>query len=237
MSTTVTIIHPVFGNIRPAPAPGTAFQPLAYLADPGRFAEALAYFRRRAARFGVGSGLPRAHRESALDDAAQTGLRRLIDRNYSREGITETEHARAIIGTARFCDRSHWRSGEGQRQENRKRGPGNVSRFPNPATLAALAERYPAAVEVLVGELEGLPAGTVDIPGGHGRPRGDGKMIQRDDGRWVMDRRYGKDQTYPATTAVVAGDAVANRHTPTPMPMTQYPAMPGDGTAWRPIRD
>ena len=237
MSTTVAIIHPVFGNLRPAPAPGTAFQPLAYLADPGRFQETLDYFRRRAARFGVGSGLPRGHRESALDDAAQTALRRFTDRNYSREGITETEHARAIIGTARFCDRSHWRSGEGQRQENRKRGPGTVSRFPNPASVAAALEKYPEAGEALVGEEEGLPAGTVDIPGGHGRPRGDGKMIRRDAGRWTMDRRYGKDQSYPATTAVVTGGAITNRHAPTPLPMIQYPAQPGDGTEWRPIRE
>jgi len=53
------IEHRLLGHLSPEPAPGTVFDPFAYLTCPGRFRDVRSFFRYRAARAGVGAGLPR----------------------------------------------------------------------------------------------------------------------------------------------------------------------------------
>lgn len=257
------IRHRLFGLLGTSPAPGTAFDPLHYLTDPGRLRDLLEWFRYRAGRAGVGSGLPRALRESAIEDAAQGALERFIDRDYRAEGITADEPARAILGTARYMDRAHWRNGNGRRQEDRKWTPynrGQNSKSANPAAIVAASLNAAEDRAALTGEGcdETMRLGTVAIPGGAGRPLGEGKMVRTErivrdwvefdpetgerrelaevETGWRMDRRYGFRQEYPASTVAYAADGTETRRfNPPAPPSAGIPSLPhGERVTMRP---
>lgn len=232
--------HRLFGTMAAVPVPGTVFNPLHYLTCPGRFRDVMAWFRARAAADGIGSGLPKREKLSALDDAAQNGLTRFLDRDYAADGITADECARALFSAAAWMKRARWRYGDkGERSRewtpyNRARNAGT----PNPAAIVAASFNAAEDRAALLGTGtdETLRLGTVSIPGGFGRPRGDGKMVRTEtvvrewiengtdsDGNperrelaeietgWRMDRRYGFGQAYPPCHVEMAADGTETR--------------------------
>lgn len=175
--------HRLWGRMDHPPAPGTVFDPLPFLADPGRFRDVVAYFEYRARRWGVGAGQPRHIRESAVADAGQNALARFIDRDYKAAGITADEVAKAIMGAARYMDRAHWRA-PGGTVENRERewfpyNRAQNSRSPDPAAIVAASFNAAEDREALMGAAcdETLFVGEQWFPGGKGRPLGNGKML------------------------------------------------------------
>lgn len=236
------IRHHLFGNVVVDIVPGTVFNPLTGFYDPGFFNSLLAWFRYRAARAGVGSGLPKALRESALDEAAQRGIRLFTNRDYAKEGITADERTRAILSTARRMDRSLWKDdGEGWQRERTKRKwtPYNramASRTVSPDRIVQAAHGSREDIDTLTGTgTDELKTGIVSVPGGHGRPHSDGQMV-RDERGYRMDRRYGFDQKYPPCTVARTVDGrITDRHVPTPTPTDVIPAddIHWNGYGWR----
>ena len=182
-------VHPVVGQLRMPPAPGTAFNPYHYLTDPGRFAAVLGFFRWRAQRKGVGAGLSRRDRASALEDAAQSAVRLLTDRDYAREGIDADGCAWAVLSTAARMDRCHWldraeNTGSVDRPD-RKHAAGNSVLYNRAAATRAglspaviVAHGHGEDRAALTGEgCDDVPGKAVAVPGGpSGRGATDGVM-------------------------------------------------------------
>jgi hypothetical protein len=234
------IQHRLFGRLDCDPVPGTVFDPLAFLTDPGRLRDLLSWFRFRAARDGIGSGLSGRLKASALDEAAQNGLSRFLDRDYAADGITADESARAVFSAGAWMKRALWRYGEG-RDGKRQWTPYNRAQAagtPNPAAIVAAtfnAAEDRAAI-LGTGTDETLRLGSVPVAGGSCRPLGDGKIVPTEtvvrewvengtdeDGNperremaeivtgWRMDRRYGFKQDYPQCAVEMAADGVETR--------------------------
>jgi hypothetical protein len=183
--------HARFGAMVAPAVPGTVFDPLPLFFDPGRFRDILAYFRGRAARAGVGSGLPRDHRAAALDEAAQRAMRLFTDRDYGKMGLMADDAVAATLSAARYMERCGWRDdGETEHRDRPDRGPrayGNSVLFNraqatragfSPAAIHATARGAAEDTAALVGYgCDDVPGETVDIPGGpSGRGPTDGRM-------------------------------------------------------------
>ena len=182
-------MHPRFGAMRPAKIPGTVFDPLPLFYDPGFFQDLLSYFRGRAAAFGVGAGLPRDQRAAALDEAAQRGMRRFTDRDYAKAGLTADDVVPAILSTARYMDRGHWREGRGAGGTAKKYARGDAALYNratgsraghSPAAIFAAARGSAEDTAALVGcGCDDIPGKPVAVPGGpSGRGLNDGKMVK-----------------------------------------------------------
>lgn len=182
-----TIRHGVLGQLSVDPEPGTVFDPLPWFYFGGFLESLLSYFRYRAGRSGVGDGLPRQPRASALEDAAQTALADFVDRDYAADEITAPEIARAVLTTIGRMKRNGWKAKRG--------GSANVqwfpynramdSRTPNPAAIVAAVEPFPASQSVTgldpMAALTGVGCDETKVhrisnPGGRCRPRNHGKM-------------------------------------------------------------
>jgi hypothetical protein len=180
-----TIRHGVFGQLSVDPEPGTVFDPLPWFMFGGFLDNLLAYFRYRASRSGIGDGLPKHLRLSALDDAAQTALADVLDRDYEADGITGPEIARAVLTTIGRMKRNGWRA--------KRAGAEHVQWFPynraqdsrtaNPAAIVAAVEPLPEVVDgmspmnALTGHgTDETKAHRTNTPGGRCRPRNHGKM-------------------------------------------------------------
>lgn len=205
--------HALFGTVSVAPVPGTVFDPLACFLDPGFFSALLSFFRWRAQRSGVGSGLPRDHRAAVLDEASQRAMRLFTDRDYASDGVTADERTRAILSTASRMDRGQWRDDiENRRDGDRKWFPWNRAqntRAPDPSRIVMASRCSREDIDVLTGHGtdEQKTGQTVTVPGGRYQPNADGRMI-RDGGRWKMDRRRGKVQAYPACEVAGTVDGI-----------------------------
>jgi hypothetical protein len=170
------------------PEPGAAFDPIPLFFDPQELPLALAFFRRRASRDGVGAGLPKDERAAALDEAAQRGLRLFLDRDYSRSGLTAACRVAAYLSAAAYMRRAHWREGSSGREYDRgRRARGNAALYNraagsraghSPAALYAAARGSAEDLAALVGYgCDDRPGDTVTIPGGpSGRGATDGKI-------------------------------------------------------------
>ena len=170
------------------PEPGTVFDPLPAFFDPQELPVALAFFRRRASRDGVGAGLSNDERAAALDEAAQRGLRLFIDRDYSRSGLTAACRVAAYLSAAAYMRRAQWREGSSGREYDRgRRARGNAALFNraagsraghSPAAIVRAAEGVPGGLDALTGRgCDDLPGEAVTIPGGpSGRGATDGKI-------------------------------------------------------------
>jgi hypothetical protein len=223
------IVHRLFGSLTPPPAPGTVFDPLAYLTCPGRFRDVRAFLRYRAARAGVGAGLPRELRAAALDDAAQNGLDFFTARDYAAAGFDADAAALAVLSAARWCDRARWRSIDADRAfENGATYPGDyvlwnraaASRTGNPAAEVAAAETLGMAWGEVFPACHEIPGPAVALPGGpSGRGETDGRMI-RDGGRirWRMKRGRGRAKKYAPGIVRDSIPTTAPRHNPGPLP-------------------
>lgn len=240
------IKHRLFGTLGNEPIPGTVFNPQHYLADPGRFRDCLAWWEYKARRNGVGAGLPKPLRESAIAQAGQDTLQVFLDRNYKKAGITADECSRAVMGAAAFMSRAQYRLssvGDGpraRRMESRKWHPYNRAqncKTPNPATI--VAESYNAAEDraALQGEGDDIPGKMIAVPGGPGgRGLTEGKMvptvqivrewIERGEPMaeivtgWKMDRKRGRARTYGACVVNAGKPSPRNRYrAPAPGPM------------------
>lgn len=237
--------HRLFGLIVTAPAPGTVFNPMHYLADPGRFRDCLAWWRYKAARAGVGDGLPRDLREARLEQAAQDTLSVFLDRDYAAAKITADECTRAVVGAAAYMRRAFYHlpqvGDQPRRRDSRKWYPYNRSLnagTPNPAAIVAASYNAAEDRAALMGEGDDIPGEPVAVPGGKGQPRGDGKMVPTTrvlrewiergeelaeiETGWKMDRRPGFEQVYPACIVTDGQSMPSRRHNPPqPCPMVR----------------
>jgi hypothetical protein len=182
-------MHHRFGAMRPEKIPGTVFDPLPLFYDPAFFRDLLAYFRGRAARAGVGAGLTKAQRAAALDEAAQRGIRRFIDRDYQKAGLTADDVVPAILSTARYMDRGAWREGSGNRRVSKARALGDSVLFNraqaaraglSPATIFATGRGSAEDTAALVGYgCDDVPGKPTAVPGGpSGRGLTDGRIVR-----------------------------------------------------------
>jgi hypothetical protein len=156
--------------------------------DPQELPVALAFFRRRASRDGVGAGLSKDARSAALDEAAQRGLRLFLDRDYSRSGLTAACRVAAYLSAAAYMRRAQWREGSHGREYDRgRKARGNAAMYNraagsraghSPASIVRAAEGVEGGMVALVGTgCDDLPGETVTVPGGPaGRGQTDGRM-------------------------------------------------------------
>lgn len=241
------IQHRLFGGIVSPPVPGTVFNPLLYLTCPGRYRDVRGFFRSRAARAGVGAGLPRETRAAVLNDAVANAMDFFIHRDYAAAGFDADAACAALLSAARWLDRARWRSIDTNRVgENPRKGSGDFilyNRAQSSRVASAAAEFWAAESMGMVWrevfpELREIPGETVEIPGGpSGRGETDGKIV-RDGGRvrWRMKRGRGRAAKLPACVVRDSVTVPAPRHVPTPTPTAGIPAIPGDGSAIRPCR-
>jgi hypothetical protein len=232
------IEHRLFGGIVSAPVPGTVFDPLLYLTCPGRYRDVRAFFRTRAARAGVGAGLPRETRAAVLDDAVMHAMDFFIHRDYAKVGFDADAACAALLSAARWMDRARWRSiDETQAGNKPRKGTGDfllynraqASRVANAAAEFWAAESMGMVWREVFPEIHEIPGEAVEIPGGpSGRGETDGKMV-RDGGRvkWRMKRGRGRAAKLPACTVRDSVTIPAPRHIPTPTPTRGMPATPG----------
>jgi hypothetical protein len=243
------IRHRLFGLIVTNPAPGTVFNPRDYLADPGRFRDCMAWWKYKAARAGVGDGLPRDLREARLEQAAQDTLSVFLDRDYGKAKITADEPTRAVMGAAAYMRRAYYIlpqvGDQPRRRDSRKWYPYNRALnagTPNPSRIVAASFNATEDRAALMGEHDDAPGDTVAVAGGEGRPRTDGKMVPtmtilrqwverrgeeleemaEVETGWRMDRRFGKAQEYPACIVTDGKPQPRRRYTPAaPGPMVR----------------
>lgn len=233
-----TIRHRLFGRIVTDSAPGTVFDPLPYLACPGRFRDCLAWWAYKAARAGVGEGMPRRERESAIEDAAQNTLQVFLDRDYDEAGITADEPARAVMGAAAFMARAQYRlptAGDAPRSRDRRLWfPYNRARnagAPSPAAIVQTSYNAAEDRAALLGDCDDMPGEVVSVPGGpSGRGLTDGKMVPtvkvlrtyvlhgedffEVETGWKMDRKRGRKENLPPCTVNAGKPMPRNRFTP-----------------------
>ena len=257
-----TITHRLFGSIVTAPAPGTVFNPLCYLADPGRFKDVMWWWRYKASRALVGYGLQTAAREALLDLAEQDTLQVFLDRDYKAAGITDDEPTRAVMGAAAFMRRGYYRlpqvGDQPRRRDYRMWFPYNRALnagTPNPAAVVATSFNAAEDREALCGACDDAPGKAVSVPGGPGgRGLTDGHMertevvvrewCERDhagemqeyvttETGYRMSRKRGRARKYPPCVVIKGKPMPRNRHKPEAPAMRSIPAMEGDGTAWR----
>jgi hypothetical protein len=235
------IEHRLFGQIVSEPVPGTVFDPLAYFTCPGRFRDVKAFLRSRAARAGIGSGLPREARAAVLDDAVQNGLDFIIGRDYEAAGFDADQCAAAILSAAGWMDRARWRAiGENQAGDKPRRGAGDFILFnraqtaraagDNPAACVSAAEAMGMVWSEVFPAAHEIPGPAVALPGGpSGRGETDGKMV-RDGGRikWRMKRGRGRAHTYAPGIVRDAIPTAAPRYVPGPRPTGR-----GGPVVWR----
>jgi hypothetical protein len=178
------IQHRLFGLIVTNPAPGTVFNPRDYMADPGRFRDCMAWWKYKAARAGVGDGLPKDLREARLEQASQDTLSVFLDRDYRKAKITADEPTRAVMGAAAYMRRAYYilpQVGDQPRRRNvRKWYPYNRALntgTPSPAAIVQASLYASEDREALMGAGADIPGEPVVVTGGKGQPRGDGKMV------------------------------------------------------------
>jgi hypothetical protein len=246
------IEHRLFGQIVSEPVPGTVFDPLAYFTCPGRFRDVKAFLRARAARAGVGSGLPRETRAAVLDEAVQNGLDFIIGRDYAAAGFDADQCAAAILSAAGWLDRALWRAlGETQAGAKPRKGAGDFLLFnraqtaraagDNPAACVAAAEAMGMVWSEVFPAAHEIPGLAVALPGGpSGRGETDGKMV-RDGGRirWRMRRGRGRAHTYAPGIVRDAIPTAAPRYVPGPRPAGRggpavWRQLPGEPVAYAP---
>jgi hypothetical protein len=232
------INHRLFGTLGNQPVPGTVFNPHHYLADPGRFRDCLAWWEYKARRNGVGAGLPKALRESAIAQAGQDTLQVFLDRDYKAAGITADECSRAVMSAAAYMQRAGYRLssiGDGprlRRMKDRKWHPYNRAqnaRTPNPAAIVAITLYASEDREALHGDGDDIPGETVNVPGGPGgRGVTDGKMVATMDivrewvergepmaeivTGWKMERKRGRARRYAPCTVTAGKPAKPRRY-------------------------
>ena len=224
------VVHRLFGSLTPDPVPGTVFDPLAYLTCPGRYRDVQSFFRSRAARAGVGAGLPRETRAAVLDDATANGMDFFIHRDYEAAGFDADAAAPALLSAARWLDRARWRSIDtGRFGEYARKGSGDFALYnrattaraagDNPATAVAAAEALGMAWGEVFPACHEIPGAAVALPGGpSGRGETDGRMI-RDGGRirWRMKRGRGRAKKYAPGIVRDSIPTTAPRHVRGPM--------------------
>lgn len=234
------IRHRLFGALGNEPIQGTVFNPRHYLADPGRFRDCLAWWEYKARRNGVGAGLPKVLKESAISQAGQDTLQVFLDRDYKAAGITADECSRAVMGAAAFMARAQYRLSSGgdgprlRRMASRKWYPYNRAqnvKTPNPATIVAETLYAREDRVALHGEGDDMPGKVVAVPGGPGgRGLTDGKIVPTvqivrewvENGEpmaeivtgWRMDRKRGRARTYAPCTVNAGKPASRNRYVP-----------------------
>ena len=231
------IRHRLFGLIVTNPAPGTVFNPRDYLADPGRFRDCMAWWKYKAARAGVGDGLPRGLREARLEQAAQDTLSVFLDRDYGKAKITADEPTRAVMGAAAYMRRAYYilpQVGDQPRRRNcRAWYPYNRALnagTPNPSRIVAASFNATEDRAALMGEHDDAPGDTVAVAGGRGQPQGDGKMVAtmrilrqwvergeefaEIETGWKMDRKRGKHREYLPCIVTGGKPQPRRRHTP-----------------------
>jgi hypothetical protein len=237
------IEHRLFGQIVSEPAPGTVFDPLAYFTCPGRFRDVKAFLRHRAARAGVGSGLPRETRAAALDEAVQNGIDFILGRDYAAAGFDADQCAAAILSAAGWLDRAYWRPIDAERRGDYSPvHPGDFLLFnraqtaraagDNPAACVSAAESMGMVWSEVFSAAHESPGPAVALPGGpSGRGETDGKMM-RDGGRirWRMKRGRGRAYTYAPGIVRDSIPTAAPRYVPGPRPAGR-----GGPAVWRPI--
>lgn len=216
------VLHPQFGRIVVEPAEGTVFDPLAVFLDPGMLPRLLRFWEGKAARDGVGAGLPPRLRKAAREEAAQRALRLFTNRDYASAGITADEVARAILSATRWMQRAKWRD---DAEDREARGDGRREWFPhnrasdsrtaNPSRMVAAWEGDNVARAALAGEgCDERKTVMVRVAGGKRRPPGNGKMVrtERVVRQWV--------EVLPMVTveAIAAGGGEA---TPEPIPFAE----------------
>lgn len=147
MTTTTTTRQTRFGIIGSPSEDGAIFDPMLYLACPGRLADLLAYFELRADRFrsklfpfGICHGLRGKLRRSKLADASQLALGKFLLRDYAKAGITEDEAAKAVFQAAAWCDRANWRETSGGRGAGRYPYRGSMAGGGDDPRAVAVAE-------------------------------------------------------------------------------------------------
>lgn len=185
------IRHWLLGALAVEPVPGTVFNPAAFFFDPARLPSLLAYWRFRAARAGVGSGLPARLREAALDAAADACLTHFLDADYKRLGITADEFARAVLYALRRCRLAFWSDSDGARDIDRARradrhggdwrlwNRAQASRTPDPRRIVHAADALGQDATAVDGRgmADERPGRLVSVPGGpSGRGETDGRM-------------------------------------------------------------
>jgi len=223
--------HRLFGAVVSAPVPGTVFDPLAYLTCPGRYRDVKAFLRSRAARAGVGAGLPRETRAAVLNDATMHGMDFFIHRDYEAAGFDADACAAALLSAARWLDRARWRSIDLEHRGDYSpvhlgdfalynRALVSMAAGDNPATAVAAAESMGMAWGEVFPAIHEIPGPMVSLPGGpSGRGETDGKMV-RDGGsiKWRMKRGRGRAKRYAAGTVRDSIPTTPPRYVPGPMP-------------------
>jgi hypothetical protein len=234
------IRHRLFGLIVTNPAPGTVFNPRDYLADPGRFRDCMAWWKYKAARAGVGDGLPRGLREARLEQAAQDTLSVFLDRDYGKAKITADEPTRAVMGAAAYMRRAYYilpQVGDQPRRRNcRAWYPYNRALnagTPNPSRIVAASFNATEDRAALMGEHDDAPGDTVAVAGGWGQPQGDGVMVPtvqvlrqwaerkgeeledmaEIETGWKMERKRGKHREYLPCIVTDGKPQPRRRHT------------------------
>jgi hypothetical protein len=241
------------------PEPGSVFDPMPLFFDPQELPLALAFFRRRASRDGVGAGLSNDERAAALDEAAQRGLRLFLDRDYSRSGLTAACRVAAYLSAAAYMRRAQWREGSHGREYDRgRKARGNAALYNraagsraghSPAAIYHAARGSAEDMAALVGTgCDDIPGEAVTIPGGpSGRGATDGKMervetvardrIETDDTgrRWqVTETVTGWRMARGRGRASTLPPATVNAGRPAPLARFVRQPLPNDR---RPCRD
>jgi len=222
------VVHPLFGRIAVEPAEGTVFDPHAVFLDPGMLPRLLRFWAGKAARDGVGAGLPPQLRKAAREEAAQRALRLFTTRDYAAAGIHADAVAIAILSTTRWMQRAQWRE---DAEDRSARGDGKRGWFPwnraqdcrtvDPSRLVAAWEGDDDARAALTGEgCDEAKTGTVRVPGGKRQPPGHGKMVRTE----RIVREWVEAMPMVAVETLAAGGGLAQ---PQPIPFAEIV------TGWR----
>ena len=247
-------IHAVLGRMDVEGTPGTVFQPLGWMMDPGRWEAARRVWASRYRRSAHYLSVPPAMRASRLEEAVENCTTVYLTTDYEKAGVTDEQFARAVLRAGRWMERAGWilpQTGDApRRRRERKWYPynrGENSRSPSPAAIAHAARFSREDRAALTGEgCDDAPGPIVAVAGGpSGRGPTDGTMERTEtvvrewvtpdsDGNldihteietgWRMNRGRGRAETLPACRV--------NGGTPAPLARFIRQAMP-IGQAWR----
>jgi hypothetical protein len=189
--------------------------PFDYLAMPGSFDALQAHYRRRIGRHAP--QLPRAHRESWIDDRVAFAVELFLD----GPPFNATDVARAINRPVAYLRRANWHCGKaGSKRRTRQWHPYVASMTAagdNPSAIVALCEGDPDALLAVQGRAgRVVPGGVVQVRGGTASGREtDGKIVPTvkvnrawiENGEERFEIECGWRMTSPRTGHVIRYDA------------------------------